>query len=246
MADDVGKLAAKIGLDATEFKAGISTISREVRVLKSEFDATNATLGPLAGSMDGLRQKSDILTRQIDLQREKVAKLSDLYQKAKEAKDVDAKALDGLAIQMNRATADLGKMETALRQNQSEMDKLSQKTKMTKEDFEKLGNTISKVGKGLENAGKTLSIAVTAPLALLGKASLDAATDAVESEQMFCVALGGMESSARKFSEELSGTLGINQYQARENIAVLYRTTGRTSEAEELEQRAARIRAIER
>ena len=31
MADDVGKLAAKIGLDATEFKAGITTIGREIR-----------------------------------------------------------------------------------------------------------------------------------------------------------------------------------------------------------------------
>ena len=45
------------------------------------------------------------------------------------------------------------------------------------------------------------------------------AMDAVESENLFEVAMGSMAGDARKWSEETSKALGLNAYNVRKNVA---------------------------
>lgn len=52
----------------------------------------------------------------------------------------------------------------------------------------------------------------------IGKASVEMANDVVESEQLFSVSMKGMADEARKWSDDLSGSLGLNAYNLRRNV----------------------------
>jgi hypothetical protein len=75
------------------------------------------------------------------------------------------------------------------------------------------------IGKKITSVGIGMSAAVTAPLVLIGKKSLDMAMEAVESENLFEVSMEGMADSARKWSVKLRNELGLNEYEVRKNVA---------------------------
>ena len=75
------------------------------------------------------------------------------------------------------------------------------------------------IGKKMTSVGIGMSAAVTAPLVLIGKKSLDMAMEAVESENLFEVSMEGMAGAARKWSVKLREELGLNEYEVRRNVA---------------------------
>ena len=63
-----------------------------------------------------------------------------------------------------------------------------------------------------------VGIFVVRGLYKIGKASLEMANDVVESEQLFAVSMKGMADEARKWSDDLSDSLGLNAYSLRRNV----------------------------
>lgn len=82
-----------------------------------------------------------------------------------------------------------------------------------------LGNRALSAGKKLAKFGVFAGAAAATALAGLGVASIKMAMDAVESENLFEVAMGGMADSARKWSEDLRNQLGLNSFELRKNVA---------------------------
>jgi len=78
---------------------------------------------------------------------------------------------------------------------------------------------------GMEKAGRGLTAAVTLPLIGIGAASIKMAMDAVESENLFDVAMGSMGDSARAFSVGLRDQFGLNEYEVRKSIGTFYQMT---------------------
>lgn len=79
-----------------------------------------------------------------------------------------------------------------------------------------------KVGQGFSEIGKTLTVGVSLPLAGVGIAATKMAMEAVESENLFQVAMGNMADAARAWSEDLRKQLGLNSYELRRNVGVFY------------------------
>lgn len=74
----------------------------------------------------------------------------------------------------------------------------------------------------MERVGRSLNTTVSLPLALVGGSAVKMAMDAVESENLFNVALGSMADKAREFSLSLRKQFGLNDYEVRKNIGTLY------------------------
>ncbi len=91
-----------------------------------------------------------------------------------------------------------------------------------KAQSEKISKHLEKVGDSLKSFGTKLTIGVTAPIVAVGGLSLKAAMDAVESENLFEVAMGGMAKSARDWSEKTAKALGLNAYELRKNTGMFY------------------------
>lgn len=133
--DEIGSLNVKVGLDGTGFQEGISQINRQLAVAKSAFKAAAAQIAESGSAMDKARLQTDSLSRQIDLQRQKVDVLSTAHQKSVAAKGADAKASQDLEIKLNNARKTLADMENQL----NDVGKASEKAGSS---FLSLGNII--------------------------------------------------------------------------------------------------------
>ena len=114
MARDIGQLNVVVGLDATGFQNGISNLNREMKVVQSQFKASTAALGEHGKGLEGLRLKSDSLTKQTEIQRQRVAALEAAHQRSVETKGQDAAATQNLEVRLNNARAQLSNMEQGL------------------------------------------------------------------------------------------------------------------------------------
>lgn len=219
MARDSNTVVAKIGLDDSGFQEGVSKIQRSLKVVQSEFSAASSKLGDFGKSTEGLRLKQDTLNKQMELQKQKVAALSKSYEESVVKKGEDAKATENLKIKLNYATAELNKMENELKDVTTELNTKSSTWYKLSESMDKAGEKMKAVGGKMSSVGKTLSAAVTLPIVGIGTAATKMAMDAVESENLFEVAMGSMAGEARKWSEETSKALGLNAYNVRKNVS---------------------------
>lgn len=101
LAKEIGQLNVKIGLDSTGFQNGISSLNREMKKVQSEFKLASAEMGKHGKELDSLKLKSDSLTKQTELQRQKVKALEEAHQKSVETKGADAKATQDLDNLLN-------------------------------------------------------------------------------------------------------------------------------------------------
>lgn len=219
MANNNSTVVARIGLDDSGFQEGVSKLQRSLKVVQSEFAAASAKLGDFGKSTEGLKLKADSLNRQMELQKDKVAALTRSYQESVEKKGADAKATENLKIKLNYANAELGKMQQELKATTEELKLKSSAWYKLSESMDKAGEKMKAVGDKISSAGKTLSTAVTLPILGIGTAATKMAMDAVESENLFEVAMGSVADDARKWSEETSKALGLNAYSVRSNMA---------------------------
>lgn len=219
MTRDASTVVARVGLDDRGFQEGVAKIQRGLKLVQSEFAAASSKLGDFGKSEEGLRLKADTLNKQIELQKDKVAALEKAYQKSVETKGEDAKATENLKIKLNYATAELNKMENELKEATRELKEKSSAWYKLSESMNSAGEKMKSVGDKMSSVGSKLSTAVTLPLVGIGTAATKMAMDAVESENLFEVAMGSMAGDARKWSEETSKALGLNAYNVRKNVA---------------------------
>lgn len=212
-------VVARVGLDDSGFQEGVSKIQRSLKVMQSEFAAASSKLGDFGKSTDGLKLKADNLSRQMELQKDKVATLSKAYQESVEKKGEDAKATENLRIKLNYANAELSNMQMELDATTKELRTKTSAWYKLSESMEAAGAKMKAVGAKMASAGKTLSTAVTLPLLGIGTAATKMAMDAIESENLFEVAMGSLADDARKWSVETSKALGLNEYNVRKNVA---------------------------
>lgn len=67
--------------------------------------------------------------------------------------------------------------------------------------------------------------AAVAAFAVVSTSAIKSAMDVVESENLFAVSMGNMAGSARKWSDELQASLGLNAYEVRKNVGMFYNMT---------------------
>jgi len=209
VAEELGSLAVKIGLDSSGFQNGISSINRNLKVLDSEFKANTAALGENAKGIEGLKLKSESLAKQLELQKQKVSTLEQAYTKSAETKGKDSKATQELEIKLNKAKQTLSQMENELSKANKEIEVQSNKWTTLGKSLGSIGSKMKSVGEGLGNVGSKLSLALTAPLVAAGTASVKLASDTSESMNKVEVAFGSVNQKVKDWSDTTLKSYGI-------------------------------------
>ena len=168
MAKDSNTVIARVGLDDKGFQDGVAGIQRSLKVVKSEFAAASSKLGDFGKTTEGLKLKSETLSKQIDLQKAKVAALTKSLNDSIDKKGSDAKATENLRIKLNYATADLGKMENELTNVNSQLKVQSSSFTTLGNNLTNIGNKLKSVGDGFQNVGGALTKTVTLPILAAG------------------------------------------------------------------------------
>lgn len=91
-------------------------------------------------------------------------------------------------------------------------------TKQVDQSINSMTKNMEKAGQALSSIGQKMSLAITAPMALIGKKSLDMAMDVVESENLFTVSMGNMAEAATDWSNSFSKSVGLNEYEVRKQV----------------------------
>lgn len=116
-------IGPRIGIDGeAEFRKELANINQQLRTLGSEMQAVTSSFDANDKSQEALSAQSDVLTRQIAAQEEKLAQLrKGLEAAAEKYGENDTKTLKW-AQAVNNATTDLNKLRTNLSKVESEMD----------------------------------------------------------------------------------------------------------------------------
>lgn len=177
MAREIGSLNVRIGLDSSGFQNGISSLNREMKVVESQFKASTAALGEHGKGLDGLKLKSDSLTKQTDIQKQRVEALEAAHKKSVESKGADAKATQDLEVKLNKAKEQLSYMEQDLKKVNKEIEIQSSTWHKLGQSLDPIGKKMQEIGKGMQSVGKDLTKTVTLPIVGIGTAAVKIGMD---------------------------------------------------------------------
>jgi uncharacterized coiled-coil DUF342 family protein len=162
---DIPNLSGKVGLDVTDFKAGIAQLNREIRVVESGFKATAASLGDWGKSAQGLETRIKALNSEIDLQNKKVNALSDEYERIAKEKGDTSRAAQDLQIKLNKETEALNNMQGELGQTESSLKNLNSTTGKSQTAFQKFGTQFDNLKQQVPALGTAFNL-LTNPISL--------------------------------------------------------------------------------
>lgn len=228
---DIGQLRTRLSWEDEGANKSLEGFRRDLKGLRSEMNAARSKGREYSQSMKGMREQSDILSRRLKTQQERVQELRKRYEESARVKGEDAKQTQDLAAQYNNATADMNRTEEQLKRLNEEIRRQSSPWTKLGEGMTKTGEKMQEIGRGMTDFGKNYSMKVTAPIVAGGtaifKASMDfesafagvrKTVDATEEE--FAVLRQGIRDMAKELPAsaneianvaEVAGQLGIKQ-----------------------------------
>lgn len=133
-----------------EYRQSMKDIISSQKEWESEIKAVDSALESEASQEDKNRKKSELLTKSIESQEEKLSLMKDQLKKVEDAYGEDSKEAKTLRTNINKATTALNKMK-------GEAQKLAPKMK-------KIGESMQTVGKKMETFGDGMTKYVSAPI----------------------------------------------------------------------------------
>lgn len=132
-------LSSKVTLDTTNYKAGVTELNRQLKVIESGFRASSAAMGDWDKTSEGMTLRIQALTGQISLQQHKVDELNRVYRELAADGKTSAKSLEYLQIDINKATETLNNMQNELKQSTTALDAMGNESKDSAGKVEDLG-----------------------------------------------------------------------------------------------------------
>lgn len=181
-------IKTKIALEGEkEYRQALTTVNAGLKELKSEMELATVKFAENADSVEALTAKGDILERSITSQKEKIEDLKKALQLSGEVfGEANKKTID-YKTSINKAEAELIKMERELRDNQKAVEEAAQAAQEAENAFDAMSDAL---GENSEAAGDSKSI-------------LDKLRDAFGGA-------AGEGKSLGEMMEDLAGKLGVN------------------------------------
>lgn len=167
--DYANDLMARVGLDTTEWKKGITDLNAGIKHIETGFQATAALMDDWNNNSDGLRKRIESLNDKLALQKNKLDLLKKAYEEEVAQNGTSSKAAEELAKKMYATQNEIKRTESSVK---SYTDKLIE-----------MGNTAGKVADKLDGFAqktKTLSTVCAGALAAIGAGLVKAGANADE------------------------------------------------------------------
>lgn len=193
MAKNIGPV---IGIDGEkEYRNQINAIINQAKVLDSEMRMVSTAFDNNTDAQTKAKNISSVLTKQIELQKERVKMLTDMTAKSAEKFGETDKKTQSWQIALNDAKTALYKMEDQLDNANNALDDTSDKTEKSQKRIEKLGDAL-----------KVAGAAFAAMAAASAAAAVSLAKNVVESFGELEQNLGGSEAVFGDYAESIQKT----------------------------------------
>lgn len=151
MADNFG---LKIGVEGEkEFKRALSDINQSFKVLGSEMKLVESEFGKNENSVQSLTSKNEVLTKQIDAQKDKIETMRKALENASSSFGENDRRTQAWAVQLNNAQAELNGMERELKGNEKALDSVADEFNAAEKQADQFGDELDKTGKDADSAG---------------------------------------------------------------------------------------------
>lgn len=199
---NVGDLKTKISLDSAEFNRSMASVNRELRGLKHEQKAVTSSGTGFARGLNELKDKSNVLNRTLDLQRDKVTELKRRYDESKESTGENSIETEKANIAYQKAKAEMNKTENALKGVTAEIERQTNPLLNLGNTMQDTGKKMQKVGDDMTKFGKSWTMKVTAPILALGGGALKVGMDFEEGMSNVQAISGATGDDLAKMSEQ--------------------------------------------
>lgn len=182
MADNFG---LKIGVEGEkEFKKALSDINQSFKVLGSEMKLVESEFGKNENSVQSLTSKNEVLTKQIDAQKDKIETLRKALENASDSFGENDRRTQQWAVQLNNAQAELNGMDRELKDNEKALDIVADNFDDAEKQADQFGDELEKTGKEADSSGskfeklgsvvKGIGAAMGAAFVAIGAAAISA------------------------------------------------------------------------
>ncbi|MCM3291820.1 phage tail tape measure protein [Paenibacillus sp. MER 180] len=174
---EVANLVTRLTMDDSGVEQSMASLTRQMKMVQSEFQAASSSLGEHANSQEGLKIKADSLTKQMDIQAQRIVQLKRKHDELVQSKGADARETQNLENKLNKAVTVYNKMHTELQSTNVEIKKQADAWKQLSSTLDTAAKKLESVAAAMTKAGASLTMLITAPLAAAGGAALKASID---------------------------------------------------------------------
>lgn len=174
---DIGTLRTRLSFEGDDVNKSLEGFRRDLRGLRSEMNLARSKGREYTQSLKGMREQSDILTRRLQVQQERVRELRRRYEESVKAKGEDANQTKELASQYNNAVAEMNRTEQQLQRLNEEIRRMESPWTKLGERMTSAGDKLQNFGQKMTDFGKSYSMRVTAPIVAGATAVFKASMD---------------------------------------------------------------------
>lgn len=222
MSTVVDEMVIKWSIDDTNYARGLTSIDQKMKLVKSEFGATDSKLQAFGSTIDKLKNKQEYLTKTLTLQEQKCKSLKEAYEKTKKETGENSEASQKLATKLNNAVKYYNKLENELRQTTNKLEEEEKQLKKSESAWSKLSKAAEsaneKISKSIE---KIKGGAAKIGGAFVGLTGVSAAftNDFEKSMNKFQASVGASESAMAGFKDIVKGVYADNFGESFEDVA---------------------------
>ena len=237
MSTVVDEMVIKWSIDDTNYTQGLSSIDKKMKLVKSEFGATDSKLQAFGGTIDKLKNKQEYLTKTLNLQEQKCKSLKEAYEKTKRETGENSEASQKLATKLNNAVKYYNKLENELKQTTDKLQDEEKQLKKSESAWNKFSGAAEqaneKISKSIEKMKGTATKIGGAFVALTG-VSANFANDFEKSMVKFQASVGASEEEMESFKDVAkdvyADNFGENFEDVGESIQVVNKYLWQTGE----------------
>ncbi|KRG15618.1 hypothetical protein ACA30_05885 [Virgibacillus soli] len=174
------QLGVKLVSNSSQFKSDMGALSRQLKSLKGELQANANETDKYGNKLQNNEAKIEVLSRQLDVHRQKVKQLKAAYQDSANQTGKNSKETQNLEARLHKATAEMNKTEGELKRLKSAMTGVANETKKTGKSFKEFDQSFRNVGSNMRNVGLGVSLGAGVAFAGLVKPMKDAVNVAME------------------------------------------------------------------
>ena len=201
-------LKVLLGVDGeAEFSRKMNTLAKQQREIRDQIDLANSALGVNASAYDKAKVAAEGLTKQIELQKNRISELEANYQKAKTEQGELSKTTIDLKHDYDSAQIKLNDMKNQLEEANKVIAAHENKFRQATDAVEHYGDRVNNIGGKVENVGNTLSKKLTVPIVTAG---VTAAKSAMDFESAFAGVRKTVDATEEEYKAMSDATLDMS------------------------------------
>ncbi|WP_051405041.1 phage tail tape measure protein [Bacillus cihuensis] len=181
-------LTIDLALDTTALNRGLTGLKDKLRTVNSEMKANMSAFDRGDKSVGAYETRLNGLNRKLEVQKAVTKAAKEHYEKMVREHGEGSKQADKAAASYNNQVAALNNLERYVGKTREELERLREQQRIAQSGWTQFGNQLNetgtrltKIGDSMKNAGRSMSMYVTAPIAGIGVMAIKTGMDFEES-----------------------------------------------------------------